>query len=135
MNHDTEKLSLHRLSRAQESLKDAELLLKNDALSSAVNRYYYAAFYAARALLALKGLDSSKHSGVISLFQQHYVKTGIIPPETAKALPNSFEERVDMDYEDFAVIERSDIEVISLKVKSFVECCAQILRDITNKTK
>jgi uncharacterized protein (UPF0332 family) len=34
----------------------------------AVNRFYYAAFYVARSLLALRELDSSRHNGVISLF-------------------------------------------------------------------
>jgi uncharacterized protein (UPF0332 family) len=39
-------------------------------------RSYYAMFTAARALLATKHLDSSKHTGVVSLFNQHFVKTG-----------------------------------------------------------
>ncbi|MBU1599651.1 HEPN domain-containing protein [bacterium] len=40
-------------------------------------KWLYAIFSAARALLATKDLDSSKHSGVISLFNQHFVKTGV----------------------------------------------------------
>jgi uncharacterized protein (UPF0332 family) len=39
-----------------------------------VNRLYYAAFYAARGLLATKDLESSKHARAISLFQQNFVK-------------------------------------------------------------
>ncbi|HVJ49982.1 HEPN domain-containing protein [Desulfitobacterium sp.] len=40
---------------------------------SVINRYYYAAFHAVRALLALKELDSSKHSGVISYFNRFLI--------------------------------------------------------------
>ena len=45
--------------------------------------------YAARALLGLKRLDSSRHSGVIALFQEHFVKTGIVSPDIARALPQA----------------------------------------------
>jgi uncharacterized protein (UPF0332 family) len=59
-------LAHYRLSRARETYNDALKLLEEGSLNSATNRFYYAAFYAARALLATKELDSSKHSGVIS---------------------------------------------------------------------
>ena len=55
--------------------------------SGALNRLYYAAFYAARALLATKTLDSSRHSGVIALFQELFVKAGLISTDVARALP------------------------------------------------
>jgi uncharacterized protein (UPF0332 family) len=69
-------LARYRLSRAQECLEDAKLLFANGKYHSTANRAYYASFYAVRALLALKGLDASKHSGVISLFNREYVKSG-----------------------------------------------------------
>ena len=40
------------------------------------SRAYYAAFYAASALLLNEGIDTSKHSGVIALVHQHFVKSG-----------------------------------------------------------
>ncbi|NJN63373.1 MAG: hypothetical protein HC795_19310 [Coleofasciculaceae cyanobacterium RL_1_1] len=36
-------------------------------------------FYALLGLLATKGLGTSKHSGVISLFDREFVRTGIFP--------------------------------------------------------
>ena len=55
-------------------------------------------FYAARALLAVRELDSSRHSGVISLFQTQFVKAGLVATEKAKALPRAFEKRQKSDY-------------------------------------
>lgn len=78
------------------------MLLEGGRSASAVNRFYYAAFHAARALLATRGLDSSRHAGVIALFQQHFVKTGDFPLDVARALPRAFEKRLNSDYEDFA---------------------------------
>ena len=90
---------------------------------SAVNRFYYAAFYAARAVLATKGLDASKHTGVISLFQIHFVKTELIPKDLACALRTSFEVRLDGDYGDYVEITIGLASQIKSDVKSLVAAC------------
>src|SRR5579864_6637280 len=80
----------------------------------------YAAFYAARPLLATRNLDSSRHSGVIGLFQEHFGRTGLVPNETARPLARAFEKRQTSDYSDFS--EPSSDEVLSLRdqVQAFV---------------
>ena len=70
-------LSLYRLERSKEDLETAEENLKSGKLRASVNRSYYAVFHALRAVTALDHFDSSKHSGIIAFFNQHYVKTGI----------------------------------------------------------
>ena len=72
-------LARYRMERAKEIVKEAEDSFRQNHFSLAVNRSYYAMFTSARALLALKELDSSKHSGVILLFNQHLVKAGLFP--------------------------------------------------------
>lgn len=71
-------LAQHRMARARATLEEATLLLERGMLVGALNRVYYAAFYAARALLATRQLDSSRHGGVISLFQEHFVRTALV---------------------------------------------------------
>ena len=78
MKPELEKLARHRLSRAKMAFSEGDHLFSAKAFMGAVNRFYYAAFYAARALLATRELDSSRHSGVISLFQAQFVKSGLI---------------------------------------------------------
>ena len=68
-------LSLYRFQRAKETFEDAKILFAKNRLNSTVNRLYYSLFYAILALLETKNLASSKHSGVRSLFNQHFVKT------------------------------------------------------------
>lgn len=65
-------LAQYRLQKAYDHLKSAEILLYAGMYNDSLGRSYYAMFNAARALLALKQLDSKKHSGVISLFNQLY---------------------------------------------------------------
>lgn len=88
----------YRLQEAQETLREARLLLNQLALRGCINRCYYAMFYALLALLATKGLGNSKHSGVISLFDREFVKTGIFPKQLSKSLHRVFDERQAHDY-------------------------------------
>ena len=63
MNNRGEELIRYRLSRAEETLEEARLLAENKHGNAAVNRLYYACFYAVLALLIRDGRYSSKHSG------------------------------------------------------------------------
>jgi len=88
----------YRLDRAREALDDAGFLLQSGRLTAASNRVYYAMFYAASALLATRDLSSSRHSGVIALFNDNFVKTGLFPRELARRFGRAFEARMDTDY-------------------------------------
>lgn len=127
MKRELEKLARHRLDRAKEAFTEGEHLLTKRAFMGAVNRFYYAAFYAARSLLALNEVDSSRHSGVISLFQKHFVKSGLIAAEKAKALPRAFEKRQKSDYGDFSTVTMKEAQAIRIEVSAFIEECEQTL--------
>ena len=125
-----DELAHHRIARAHQALDEADLLIEQLHLTGALNRLYYAAFYAARALLATRNLDSSRHSGAIALFQEHFVRTELIPTDVARALPRAFEKRQTSDYGDFS--EPTSEEVLSLRgqVQAFVASCEKALENI-----
>lgn len=127
MTPEIKALARHRFSRAREAFAEGDDLLTKGRLMGAVNRFYYAAFYAARSLRALKEIDSSKHSGVISLFQTHFVKTGLISTDRAKALPRSFEKRQKSDYGDFATVAPEEADAVQKEVSAFIGECATLL--------
>jgi uncharacterized protein (UPF0332 family) len=120
-------LAAHRMHQARETLGEADQLLGGRAYRGAVNRLYYAAFYAARALLATRDLDAARHTGLISLFQLHFVKTGQIPAETGKALARAFEKRQNSDYADFATVDPADTHELATAVHAFVDACNRLL--------
>lgn len=126
MKPELEKLARHRLARAKDAFGEGEHLLAQKSYMGAVNRFYYAAFYAARALLAVQELDSSRHSGVISLFQKHFVKAGLFAAEIAKALPRAFEKRQKSDYGDFSTVTAREARGIREEVKVFMDECAGV---------
>ncbi len=128
MTVENKKLISFWLRKAKNAYRAGATLTRVRSYDSAVNRFYYAAFYAARAVLATKGLDASKHTGVISLFQINFVKTGLIPKDLARALRTSFEVRLDGDYGDYVEITSGLASQIKLDVKQFLTACDKYTR-------
>ena len=106
---------------------EADLLISATRWNGALNRLYYALFYAARALLALKRIDSSRHSGVIAPFQEHYVKPGFVPAEVARVLPQAFARRQRADYGDFAEAQEGDVQTPRGDAERFLDRCMEIV--------
>ena len=86
------------LERADTNLQVARELLDKEYYDVSASRAYYASFYAASALLLNEGLDTGKHSGVIGLIHQHFVKNGRLNKEQGKNLNWLFELRSVGDY-------------------------------------
>ena len=75
MKPETAELVRYRLARSHESLAEARLLLTHDQVRTAVNRVYYACFYAVSALLWAEGHSSPKHSASVRSRRQHRALT------------------------------------------------------------
>ena len=95
---DYESEILSNLERAETNLQVAGELLERGFYDVSASRAYYAAFYAASALLLNQGFDTSKHSGVIALIHQHFVKSGKLSKEQGRNLNWLFELRSVGDY-------------------------------------
>lgn len=108
MTSELSALVRYRLSQSRDALRAADKLLESELWRDAINRCYYVQFYSVLALLALKGLGSSKHSGVISLFDREFVKTGLFPKELSLALHGMFDLRQEADYEEMAGVGEAD---------------------------
>lgn len=85
-------------ARGQESLQVAQELARQQHFDIAASRAYYAAFYAAVALLLSRQQSFGKHSGVVSAIHRDYVKTGLLSLDSGRALQKLFELRGIGDY-------------------------------------
>lgn len=128
MRHEDAEYVKLRMGRAHDTLSEAEMLLGGCHLPGAVNRMYYACFYAVNALLFSEGLSSSKHGGVISLFDRHWIRAGRLPAEMGKLYRQFFELRQEGDYKDVVTFERSDVVEWLSQARSFVGQVADWLR-------
>lgn len=121
MKEELLALIKYRLKQAEDSIKEAEVL-KNEGMSlrSVMNRLYYAMFYAILALLQEKQLGTSKHSGVVSLFDKEFVKPGIFDKDMSKTLHRAFELRQKGDYMEQTEVTEKDVNDIFPKVVAFI---------------
>ncbi len=111
MERSVKDLSRYRYECCLEAIEDARVMYEAGRYKNALNRSYYAIFHAIRSVCALDGFDSSKHSGVISYFNQHYVKTGVFSREASKLIKLASEKRENADYLDFFIASREDAEI------------------------
>lgn len=86
------------LERAEQSIQAARQLASSGYYDFAASRAYYAALYAATALLLREGLEFAKHSAVIAAIHHRFVKTGRLSREHGKELNWLFELRSVGDY-------------------------------------
>ena len=124
----------YRRKRAKEALREAEIMLDNNKLIAAVNRIYYAIFYEVIALLLTKGLSSSKHSGIRSLFNKEFVKPGIISEEYGDFYNRMFGFRQRGDYEDFVEFEYEKVKSWFDSTKKFIDSVEEAIQKAVNKT-
>jgi uncharacterized protein (UPF0332 family) len=115
------------LEGARESLHTAHYNLDGGYYGVAVNRAYYAFFYAATALLLTLDITRSKHAGVMAAFREHFVKTGDFPAEDSHAYGKAFESRNITDYEMLGKADPDQARDIVENAERFVERCAKFL--------
>lgn len=122
MTENIKALIKYRIEQAEESIKDTNILLDSGgSFRSVINRSYYAMFYAALALIAAKGAGSSKHYGVISVFDREYVKTNVFPRKMSKLFHKAFHLRQESDYKEFFLITREETVEIKKGAENFLK--------------
>lgn len=115
------------LERADTNLQVAGELFDKDYYDVSASRAYYAAFYAASALLLNEGIDTSKHSGVIALIHQHFVKSGKLTKDQGRNLNWLFELRSVGDYGVSLHVNQDDARRAVDTAKEFFEAVKQLL--------
>ncbi|MDI6801082.1 MAG: HEPN domain-containing protein [Thermodesulfovibrionales bacterium] len=121
---DKEILFLYRLRQAEETLAEAERMARNNfSPRSIINRAYYSMFYTVLSLFLKAGINTktSKHGGIISLFDGEFIKTGKIDKRYSRMLHDTFDARQEGDYKEFVELSQGDaVEFVKL-AKEFLE--------------
>lgn len=90
----------YRIENAQKTLAEVEVHINNGFYNTAVNRMYYAAYYAASALLVANKIATKSHDGVRQMFGLHFIKTGKLPMHLSRTYSILFKQRTLGDYDD-----------------------------------
>ncbi len=123
------QLALYWLDKADESLNSATSELEADRLTFAVNRLYYAMFYAVSALFAAKNLSYGKHSAVRSALHREFIKTGLIDRSLGRLYDELFNARQQGDYVPLVEFDR---EVVVEQANDVGGCLPQLRQLVTH---
>ncbi len=105
----TGKAVRYWLEKARECLASADDEARSGRLAFAVNRCYYAAFYAASAALLARGQRFVKHSGVRAAVHRDLVKPGLLSADWGRFYDRLFHDRQQGDYIEFVSFEPGEV--------------------------
>ena len=108
---DKKALSEIRFEKASEFLEDAQANLEESRFNTAINRSYYAALSAVRALPILEGVNPETHTGAVTMMSLRFVKSFKI----------LLSRRADVDYGDFERITVSEAKDSLVKSEKILE--------------
>jgi len=120
ISEELRALVCYRLEQGEQALRDARTLLATASYNATVNRAYYAMFYGILALLCVRGLGTSKHSGAIELFDREFTKKGVFDRELTQWLHEAFRLRQRADYQEMVKVSRERAEETLQHAESFV---------------
>jgi uncharacterized protein (UPF0332 family) len=124
------ELAMYRLSQSEESLAEAQYLFDGEkSPRSVINRVYYSMFYSILALLIFEPYSSSKHSGVLAYFNQHFIKTGLLSEDLGRAVNKAFDLRQRADYREQIVIARDQVAPFLDEAKRFLNTAKDHLKN------
>lgn len=122
-------LAAYRYQRSQETLAEVPSLKQLGYYNTAINRLYYACYYAAVALLIQHGINPGTHAGVKQMIGMHFVATGRMSREIGRSFSLLFERRHSSDYDDFAYSTEEEVNELLPKAKAFIEAVGLLLKE------
>ncbi len=123
----------YRIENANQTLAEVETHKANGYYNTAVNRMYYACYYAASALLIAYGIETKSHDGVRQQLGKQMVLTGKLSAELGKFYSQLFAKRTSADYEDFISQTLETVENFLPTAQLFVKTVEQMVNDWLTK--
>ncbi len=131
-NNARAEVVLYWWEKGMESLIAARRELTAGANEFAINRAYYALFYAVSALLLENGRQFKKHSGVRDTFNKEFIKTGRIEKKYGDLYNQLFDDR---QVGDYIALTGFDTEYVSEKIDACEAFLSQLSPMLTSLTK
>lgn len=128
-SEDREEYVKYRMESAIKTYDASLVLAQNEFWNSAVNRLYYAAFYAINALLVSNGIQTKSHTATKTQFSKHFIKTGIINKKYGLLFSQLFDWRQKGDYDN---IFEYDKELVDPLFEPTLELIKTIEKEIGN---
>ena len=120
-NEERNEYVRYRIESARTTFDAAKVLAENGFWNSAVNRLYYALFYAVNALLVLNNIQTKSHSATKSQFSLLFVKTGKFDKKYGLLLSELFDWRQKGDYENIFDYDNESVKPLFQPVSEMID--------------
>lgn len=131
---ERKSIVIYRMGNARNTLHEIADHCEKGYYNTAVNRLYYACFYAASALLLANHIETKTHDGVRQMLGKHFVRTGMIPLELGKFYTVMFNKQSAGDYEDFVQHTQRTVNDLYPNAEAFISTISKLLRDYVSNT-
>lgn len=127
MNHKTltaeqrKDIVKYRMDNARTTIAEVESHRQNGFYNTAVNRMYYACYYAATAMLVSMGIEVKSHDGVRQCLGKHIVMEGLLSPDLGRFYSRLFSKRSTGDYDDFINHTLATVDELLPKARLFID--------------
>ena len=135
MDERRRDLCQYRIEQARESLRASKIMLDNKMVKDSINRSYYSAFYAMKAVLALEEKDFKRHKDVVAYFNKMYVATGKFPKDLGRMIAKLQQVREKSDYDDFFVASIAKAEQQIMTAEKVITEVDYFIRNNDSKSK
>jgi uncharacterized protein (UPF0332 family) len=126
-DEDRKEVVKMRIENAHNTMKEAKLLMDNSFWNAAINRMYYACYYAATALLINDGIEAQTHAGVRQMLGLHFVRTGKLTVKLSNYYSNLFAKRQSGDYDVYIDFDKDTVETIYPQAQDFIEAIMKLI--------
>ena len=119
----------YRLERAYATMEEAAVMTEKEFFNAAVNRLYYACYYATEALLLKHKIEAKSHAGVKAMLGLYFVSKGLVPVSIGKILSTLYEKRQSGDYDDFIYCDKEMTDDLTIQAQSYIDYIGKLVKE------
>ena len=123
-----------RVDKAKKFLSEADHMIELQLWDMAANRFYYACFHAAQALLVCYGLSAHTHAGTLGVFGMNFVKTGKINKDLGAFFSRMEQLRMKADYNCEYEVTKEEVESMSKPAHDFLTVIIELINSYKQDT-
>ena len=118
--HSREDLIRYRIERAKETLQEVDALIELEFWNTAVNRLYYACYYAVSTLLLQENIKTQTHAGARQMLGLHFIQTNQLSRDLGRFYNDLYDKRQTSDYDDFVEFQEATVVELLQSATEFV---------------
>lgn len=125
----------HGMDVACDTMKEALMLSNGGFYNGAVDRLYYACYYAAKALLLTDDIQVFEYHDVKTMLGLHFVSKGRLSVSSSQLYSILYYQWYSMDYDAFVYCDKEMVDELYPKAEAFIDEVKELIESSCNAVK